>query len=207
MPEFIFLGGPNGVGKSTLADTFYADAGFEVINSDRILAQLSKENTPNSDPTILAKGVVNQRIKDAFKSRNSFLIESNLNIPSSYKLMDIALKNGYKIRLKFMCVDNLEILNERIEERAIRGLHYISPHEVEQKYQSALRLLPSKIALFDDCELLDNSRNRSEPIAILTFKKGELIFQNKKLPDWTQKVLNKYNHLKKYLDKIKSRGI
>ena len=141
---------------------------------------------------------VNERVQNNFKKRQSFGIESNLTSNSSYEIAKEANNQGYQTKLFYIGVDELEKLNQRIDERVIRGFHYISPQEVALRYQDSLNRLPGNLKWFDEANIFDNSvqigsEDGSEeftiPTLVLRAEKGILTSLDPSPPKWLQPIL------------------
>ena len=84
MPEFYLIGGPNGVGKSTFSDDTFSS--FTIINGDRIAKEMKEAGLTVDDYS--RKRAIDDQIKSALTKHQSLVFESNLNVPSNYKLTD-----------------------------------------------------------------------------------------------------------------------
>lgn len=77
--------------------------------------------------------------------------------------------SGYRLHLVFLSTDDLQLLHNRIEERYLRGEHFVRPDIVEERYYTGLLLLRHYITFPDVVQLIDNP----SPLTPVALKKGE----------------------------------
>ena len=92
-----------------------------------------------------------------------------------------------------MSTDDLELLNQRIEERSRRGEHYVLPKIVEDRYLTSLKLLDHYFDIPDKISLIDNSKVG----ALVLEKSGDTIERVSTFPEWVEKYLSSHLNNKK----------
>lgn len=111
-------------------------------------------------------------IEEQTKTRNSFAIETNLADVDTWKFLLEMQKIGYKIHLKFISTDDINILNERISERYRQGDHFVNPDVVMERYVNGLNLLNHYFAKPDILELFDNTKQMTR---LAEISQGQII--------------------------------
>jgi predicted ABC-type ATPase len=180
-PRFLIIAGPNGAGKSTLAETYAK--GFKYINGDEI-KRAYKEETKSSIDQFSLRNLIKTKIDSYISARESFAMESNLVSNYSYEIVQDLSSKGYQTELLYIGVNDLDTLNQRIQQRVLLGKHYISPKDVEQRYNEALQKLPVNLKLFNVASIFDNSAADENPIELMQLRNGVIISRSDSLPQW-----------------------
>lgn len=97
-------------------------------------------------------------------------------------------KLGYELHVKYISTSDIEILNDRINERVLLGEHYVRPDIVEERYITSLKLLNHYFEYPDVIELFDNSVSMK---LIAEIRKGKTIFTDAYIPEWVNEHLPK----------------
>ncbi len=134
-PQFIIIAGPNGAGKSTSATTLLPH-GMPYINADEIAKRL-REAAPASD---IEAGRQLIREWEEYESRlDDFAIETTLASRSLGPRIARLQTKGYRFRLIYFWLPDVELAIERVAERVRQGGHDI-PHEtIRRRYRSGIR--------------------------------------------------------------------
>jgi len=190
MPTLFILAGPNGAGKTTFynraIDEGYIDRRLPFINVDVIarneLGGYSEANFVN------AAEIARNRIAVHIDNRSDFLIESNLAKSSDYDWI-LKMKNaGYEVVLYFLCTKDILINIDRVERRVKEGGHYIPAHIVTDRYRMGLIYLKTKLHLFKEVYLIDNTEQTINEIAVLN--DGKIIIESGDDIEWVEKLLS-----------------
>ncbi len=80
-------------------------------------------------------------MKQHLDTKNTFAFETNLSDEETWKFLKGVKSTGYIIHLIFLSTDHLLLLHNRIQERMLRGDHYVRPDIVEERYYVGLKLL------------------------------------------------------------------
>jgi predicted ABC-type ATPase len=132
-------------------------------------------------------------------------MESNLVSNFSFEIVnDVATKN-YSTALYYIGATDLTILNQRIQDRVLLGLHYVSPADVQTRYNEALAKLPSNLKLFDRVSFLDNSSQGPAPTEALRLERGIVVWESPSLPQWLERILPSIRRLSAAYETLKSR--
>jgi len=141
MPDLFIIAGPNGAGKSTYVKRFLPEEMRcrEFVNADLIAAGLS----PFAPQKVAfqAGRIMLKRLRELFEQRESFSFETTLTGFGYTLLLEEMRAAGYRIRLDYLWIPNLDITRERVKQRVRKGGHDI-PDEVQQRrFGKGLRLL------------------------------------------------------------------
>lgn len=148
------------------------------------------------------RAIIQAKINNHMLRKESFALESNLVSNYSYDIVrDLSAKN-YKTYLFYIGAGDLNILNNRISQRVKEGLHYVSPAEVKQRYEEALKKLPSNLKHFDKVLILDNSIHGQAPSEILKMEKGIVTWISQQTPTWLAPILPTIQKLSLAYEKV-----
>ncbi len=141
MPDLFIIAGPNGAGKSTYVKRFLPEEMRcrEFVNADLIAAGLSPFAPQNV--AFQAGRIMLKRLRELFEQRASFSFETTLTGFGYTHLLAEMQAAGYRIRLDYLWIPNLDITRNRVRQRVRKGGHDI-PDEVQQRrFGKGLRLL------------------------------------------------------------------
>lgn len=131
--QLVILAGPNGCGKTTLADLLRADKVISTyVNADLIAQGMSISDGELS--AISAGRALLNRVEMALENGESFAFESTMAGRSWTKLIKRAQALGYEVTICFAVVDSVEIALARIRERVKEGGHDIPSEVVERRF-------------------------------------------------------------------------
>lgn len=184
-PVLYVIAGPNGIGKTTSAFDIIPQ-NTPIINSDEIAKQIKATDLIKTNTQEYSNREAQFLVQQHLDRKTTFAIETNLSDEETWKFLKGVKKLGYEISLVYLCTDNLELLNNRIYERSLRGEHFVRPDIVEERYFQSLKLLNHFFAVTDTLQLIDNSEEL-KPIAII--KKGRMSITAPELPEWFTKEL------------------
>jgi predicted ABC-type ATPase len=174
-PALTIVGGPNGVGKSTLS---------------RVLALPGRYINPDLLGASEAAGarVVLDLVERELAERSSFALESTLSGRLQLRLAERAQTLGYRVDLIFIGCDRPEHAMGRVRARVAMGGHDIPEDDQRRRFARVFEngaLLASRtasVALFDN-ETADGHR-------LLALKSaGVWTAHADPLPVWTQRFL------------------
>jgi predicted ABC-type ATPase len=141
MPNLFIIAGPNGAGKTTYVRRFLPQEMhcWEFVNADMIAAGLSPFQPASAE--FEAGRIMVRRLKQLFAERADFAFETTLSSYGHVSLLEEMRLAGYRIRLDFLWVPELEITRRRVRSRVVKGGHNI-PDEVQQRrFGKGIRLL------------------------------------------------------------------
>lgn len=189
MPILYILAGPNGAGKTTWYFTAieqgFIRSSLPFINIDLItlreLGGYSQENFAMAD------AIARERIGDHINKEESFMIESNLSKVSEYDWIQLIIKKGYETVLYFLGTEDLDININRVKKRVKEGGHYVPESIIEHRYRMGLSYLKSKILIFKEAYIIDNSQEMFKVMAVLN--SGRIIQMEERCPRWVDGIL------------------
>lgn len=186
------------MGKSTFARNYLPS--FPYINGDEIKRQA--ELSGQRIDTHSLRLTVQDRINNHVQHKESFAFESNLVSNYSFDIVNDLSAKGYQTCLFYIGANDLAVLNSRIAQRVQEGLHYVSPEDVKQRYQEALKKLPSNLKHFDKAVFLDNSVQGAAPTEILHLERGIIKWRTTAEPVWVAQILPTIQRLSSAYEKL-----
>jgi predicted ABC-type ATPase len=188
MATLFILAGANGSGKTSFyitakASGFIAD-GLPFLNVDMIARDELGGYTPENleKATLLYRERAGNHIGDI----KDFMIESNLAKQSDFDWLEKMKAKGYELVLLYLGTSNITINIKRVEKRVKEGGHFVPENIIRDRYDMGLLYLRSKLSLFKETYLLDNS-NETKLIAII--KEGHIDYKEKVVPAWVSRLL------------------
>jgi predicted ABC-type ATPase len=185
-PTLYVIAGPNGIGKTTSTYDLVPKT-IQVINSDEIAKQVKLAGiAPNVNTQEYSNREASKLIQENLEKRISFGIETNLADLETWKFLIGVKKLDYTVNLIFLSTDSLNILNNRIEERAKRGEHFVTSAVVAERYINGLKLLNHYFDIPDSIQLIDNSE---VPHKVFQQEGGRIEMLSDRLPVWVKEHL------------------
>ena len=132
-PILYVLAGPNGIGKTTSAYDIIPER-VSIINSDEIARQIKTAELVKVNAQEYSNREAQRLVKEHLDRRENFAIETNLSDEETWKFLIGVQKTGYQLHLVFLSTDDLQLLHNRIEERFLRGEHFVRADIVEERY-------------------------------------------------------------------------
>jgi len=212
MPQLWIIAGPNGAGKTTLTEKVNAGR-IPVVNPDEIAFKL---NSSDVSQVALKAGREAIRQQKAFLvSKKNFVIETTLSGNRELDLISKAQKEGFKVNLVYVGLENKDFSISRIASRVQKGGHNIPIADAVRRYPRSMQNLAEALNQADRAFVLDNSGKRSR--LLITKENGKFRNLSPKLPGWFLKAvpalkknknLTKVQRLqvKKQFDKLQSLG-
>lgn len=133
--------GPNGAGKTTYARRFLPQEMrcHEFVNADLIAAGLSPFRP--ADAEVEAGRIMVQRLKLLRTERKDFSFETTLSSYGYVTMLEEMRAAGYRIRLDFLWVRELETSRLRVRSRVVKGGHNIPDDVQQRRFGKGIRLL------------------------------------------------------------------
>ena len=209
--NFYIFAGVNGAGKSSLyklTSTFDKNSDFgERINTDEIVNKIG--NWKNAADQIKASKMAIKMRKDFIKKGISFNQETTLTGNTILKAIEEAKKNGYKILMAYVGVENPEIAKDRVKIRVNKGGHDIPAEKIEERYYKSLENLKKIAMSCDKLVVYDNSKVGKAPTRYFIQENDSITLLTKELPKWVNDLkINLEDQLeKKSLKEIKDQDI
>lgn len=166
MPNLYIIAGCNGAGKTTASETILPQMlnCREFVNADNIAKGLSPFNVESV--AFEAGRLMLTRINELVQENLDFAIETTLSTRSYRSLVQKAQRQGYKVTLLFVWLQDVEMARERVALRVSMGGHDIPPYLIERRYHRGLQnLFKVFIPEVDAWLLVNNSNQELEHIA------------------------------------------
>lgn len=187
-PQLILLGGSNGAGKTTSAKVLLPRLlkVAQFVNADEIARGLSPY-APES-AALEAGKLLLKRIRTLADRRESFALESTLAGVGHARFCQKLKRQGYRITLIYVWLDDPGIAIHRVEERVRKGGHDIPPDEVRRRYdRSLINFVDRYRPLADEWVVIDNSYDLPTTIARKTHpSEREVILEPDRYRDFEQ---------------------
>lgn len=179
MPQLWVVAGPNGVGKTTLADRWLAPR-IPVISPDTLAAG------GNLKPIQAGRAAVGEQER-LLAAGDSFALDTTLSGKRELALMRRAAAAGYEVNLIFVCVDNVALCQARVLERTESGGHTVPPKDVARRYGRSLAHLPLACALAERVFVLDNTEEKRR--LLLSIERDRAKHLSGSLPPWAKEAI------------------
>jgi predicted ABC-type ATPase len=166
-PNVIVLAGPNGAGKSTLAPFLLPSrlGVSQFVNADVIAGGLSAYDPERV--AMQAGRIMLQRLKELAEQRLTFAFETTLASRSFAPWIAQLINEGYRFRLLFLWLPDVEIALQRVRDRVLAGGHNVPEATVRRRYVAGLRNLQELYCpLADSWRVYDNSNIKMKLIAV-----------------------------------------
>ncbi|AZA84930.1 hypothetical protein C1637_21870 [Chryseobacterium lactis] len=121
----------------------------------------------------------------------SYAFETVMSHPSKLNEIIEAQRNGYRVYLYFICLDEATLNISRVNDRVKKGGHNVDPERIKKRYVNTLQNLYPALKLVDRAYLFDNS---DDMLMIAEKDNSELTISvdEEQIPNWfIQYVVNK----------------
>ncbi|MCP4702845.1 MAG: AAA family ATPase [Gammaproteobacteria bacterium] len=137
--KIIIIAGPNGAGKTTFALEFLPnEADCPVfVNADLIAAGLSPF-TPET-AAVRAGRLMLEEIRKHVQQKRSFAFETTLSGRGYARMIPEWQTAGYRIKLIFLSLPNVETALERVSARVANGGHDVPKAVIRRRFAAGLR--------------------------------------------------------------------
>lgn len=161
--KLIILGGPNGCGKSTLAEFLKKNQQLSFfLNADTIARGLGE--SPKSE--IDAGRLLLRKIEDLLGDGESFSFETTLSGRTWIHVIELAKQHGYHVEIYFIFVDTVDIAVDRVAARVRRGGHNIPEETIRRRFGRSIKNFKELYqGLADNWWLLNNTSAFTKMIA------------------------------------------
>jgi predicted ABC-type ATPase len=122
------------------------------------------------------------------ESKSSFAFETVRSGADKIALLEKAKQAGYRIYLYFICIDDVFINKDRVENRVQKGGHSVPEDKIEARYYKTLEQLAKAVQFTNRAYFFDNSGTEHRFIAEVTDGR-EIKFHSLDIPRWLQTYL------------------
>ena len=157
MPNCYIIAGPNGAGKTTFAEVYLPNEGdcIHFVNADLIAKGISP-----FDPklgSIAAGRILLERVNDLVGRREDFAFETTLSGEGMKERIKNWKDQGYRIKLIFLKLPNVETAKARVRNRVSEGGHNVLTATIERRFERGLRQIDNYKKIVDEWVIYDNS--------------------------------------------------
>lgn len=99
------------------------------------------------------------------------------------KVLELAIKNGYKNYLYFVGTDSPLINIDRVKKRAMQGGHDVGPDIIIERYYRSMGFLSKAVSLSYRSFIFDNSGLEAKLI-LEVFDGKQITYHNNEIPNW-----------------------
>lgn len=177
MPTLYIIAGPNGVGKTTFADSFLPDEArqLEFVNADLIARGLSPYD-PDS-VSFEAGKIALRRMRELIARRVGFTWETTMSGKSAVAWLREARAAGYVLKAYFLWVGDPEVTLRRVRQRVAEGGHNIAEEVSRRRFFKTIQnFLTIYRPLMDTWKLYDN--DLPAPRLLAVGKAGRLVIRD-----------------------------
>jgi len=179
MPTLYIIAGPNGVGKTTFADSYLPDEAkqLEFVNADLIARGLSPYDPDSA--TVEAGRIAIKRIRELIGQRRGFTWETTMSGRSAVGWLREARAVGYVLKAYFLWVGDPEVALRRIRQRVAEGGHNIAEQVSRRRFLKTIQnFLELYRPLMDAWKLYDN--DLPAPRLLAVGKLGRLVVRDQR---------------------------
>lgn len=130
----------------------------------------------------------------------SFVIETNAATERDYTLLRALKQSGYRVELRFVCLESISLCQARVGQRVREGGHDVPAALITQRYANSLSLLKRHYRAFDRLQLYDNTLL---PREVLDFVPGQLPKGFAAIPAWAAPVWGHITRMEKVYSRLR----
>lgn len=168
-PEMLVVAGPAGSGKTTA----FPPRGFgtDFFSVDDRCAELNG---------------VEQHIADGV----SFAVETTLRTDAAIRQAEAANAAGFSTFLFFLGTEDVRLNIDRIATRGWMGGHSSPEADIRAIFEASMANLPRAVAVFSHVDCFDTSRSSADPVRVLAFDRGRVVYRADPLPAWAAALVS-----------------
>ncbi len=194
MAELHIITGSNGAGKSSIGPNYlpkHIHEKYTVFDGDKLFMQKQKELWSQGIRAIkeakkLAFAFVEETFdrltEDALKRNDSFVYEGHFTNEATWNIPRRFKQYGYSINLIFLGLNNPDLSDLRVIDRAKTGGHFVPPATVRDNFYGNLEKLNLHYTLADSLQIIDTSE--TEPIVLIHLVDKKISHVASQLPSW-----------------------
>lgn len=182
-PVFWIVAGPNGSGKSSLynrTDIEGWGGSVWIINPDLLTSTIVElERSPVERANLEAVQRIERWLEASLDAYQTIGVETVLSSPKYRRLVDLAHRRGFEIRMIYVVLDTLERQLDRIRIRVAGGGHDVPADKVADRRLRSFDQLVWFAEHVDRCFVFDNSLG---PPDLIAEKVGDRLTMTGSLP-------------------------
>ncbi len=160
-PVFLIVAGPNGSGKSSA----YQDADIEafgrsvwIINPDLLAARIRDiESLELTAANLEAVRRIEAWLEASIRAHQTVGVETVLSTGKYRRLVEMAKRLGFQIRLIYVLLDSPQRNVERVRLRVKKGGHAVPEEKILERHAKSLEQMPWFLEQAGQAWLFDNS--------------------------------------------------
>lgn len=197
-PVFYLLAGPNGAGKSTLYQAAIAEGliprSVPFVNADLHEAAALQHIAEPVERSQKARAWADDERARCLQAGESFASETVFSHTSKLDLIAAAQRAGFAVVLLVVCVDDPEMLLQRVAQRVQTGGHPVPPERILARYPRTVRHLQVATRRADLALLYDTSAPVcaavQPPRLVARLRGGQVVWLAAAMPAWALRMLN-----------------
>jgi predicted ABC-type ATPase len=191
-PRLLLVAGPNGAGKTTVTERGLAHewfTGCEYINPDFIARD--EFGDWNSPAAVMQAATRAEAMREAcLREQRSVAFESVFSAPDKVDFVRRAQAAGYFTRVFFVATSDPAINAARVARRVMQGGHDVPIQKIITRYFRSIANCSLIAPAIDRLYLYDNSIEGAELSLVLRAKKGKIVRQYQRVPEWMRPIAN-----------------
>jgi predicted ABC-type ATPase len=202
LPTLYIITGANGAGKSTVGFSYLpkrVQGRYEIFDGDKLFMRKHRElylhqkislKEARNIATEWLYGYFDTLVNDALKEHQPFIYEGHLPEEENWSTPKRFKQAGYKIHVMYFGLQNINLAELRVMDRAKHGGHNVPIYEIERNYYGNLKMLNSHYELINDLKIIDTSES-TRPKLLAHFKNSKIVSSVNyvELPEWFQSGL------------------
>lgn len=185
-PALWIIAGANGSGKSSAYSKVTIDApegSIWIINPDALSAHIAgHEQIPlNPDANLAAVRRIEDWLYASVSAYQTVGVETVLSSPKYQQLVDRAHEHGFRVRLIYVVLDNVELNVERVRIRVAKGGHDVPEDKIRERRLRSLEQLSWFFDHADMADIFDNSG--AEPTLVVSKRGDDVLVFGEPIPE------------------------
>lgn len=186
-PVLIVIAGPNGSGKTTVTSQILQHEWLEdsvYINPDEVAKDMFGDWNSAEAVMKAARYCADWRER-CLVEHKSMIFETVFSVQDKVDFIQRALREGFFVRLFFVCTESPAINASRIAKRVMEGGHDVPITKIISRYQKSIANCVIASRLVDRTYVYDNSIDGQKAHPLFRMIGGELKKQYvEELPQW-----------------------
>ena len=133
MKQVFIIAGPNGCGKTTLADKLVEEFKLPFINADNIALELSPDGDVEKVKIQAGKLFLN-RVKDHIREHKSFVVETTLSGKYFIKIIEELNRKKFTVILIYISIASPEEAVNKVKQRVKKGGHFVPEEDIIRRF-------------------------------------------------------------------------
>ena len=191
-PVLIVIAGPNGSGKTSVTTKILHHEWMEnsvYINPD-IVAQERFGDWNSKEAIMQSVKYCEEWRERCLAEKKSLIFETVLSADDKIDFIVRAKKEGFFVRLFFVCTESPSINASRIAQRVIKGGHDVPITKIISRYQKSILNCKYISTRVDRTYLYDNSIDNAKQKLLIRLSDGNIVKQYvENLPEWAKLII------------------